>query len=248
MKKNIFLATKQSIFFVKILLFILITNACSSVPLVKRNVAGAQELYGLDTVEVLEPEAIDKWVDPKYETGQKVPLDQVEVTSIPASCKDQMLYPTHPQQDTKIYHVYRSARYDLKKLEPAPSASNVCMKSNKAAKKFCTIADTYQYVVMSDTFQDGCGNLYRGVWNFGFLKRDESMGTLFSKGRTMYQKPNSEFENDMYVAQTYSLEHKDFLFLTPLFDGDDVKIKKQIEKALKTHKYDLKTKLFSVEK
>jgi hypothetical protein len=68
---------------------------------------------------------------------------------------------------------------------------------------------------------------------------------LFAKGRTLYQKPTSDIENDMYVAQTYFLDENDFLILTPLFAGDIERIQKLKSEAAITHDYDPRTFLFS---
>ena len=74
--------------------------------------------------------------------------------------------------------------------------------------------------MISDVFTDACLGLSRDVWNVGFLHRDDNMGSLFSKGRTMYPKENSPFEKDMEDGQTYYVERQDFLFVAPAFPGD----------------------------
>ncbi len=200
--------------------------------------------WALDLSSVPQPNAITSWTNPQYES-QGIELSKREHTEIPPSCPDKRLYPTHPQQFTKIYHVYRVANYNNRKV---PYDSEVCLiasRSPSPAKRTCLLTDTFIHSLISDTFQDSCGNLYRGVWVMNFLKKQETIGTLFSKGRTLYEDPNSPFEKDMIEGQTYPSTQKEFLFLTPLFPGDKELIEKMKQSAQETHAYNPETHLFT---
>lgn len=216
-------------------------SACSATTTSMRQPSSADLPWGLQSSEIPEAQAVNRWTDPKYEDPSAPGLDTLERVEVPGSCGDKDLYPTHPQQMSKTYHVYRVANYTNNLI---PANSRVCKITTNGSVKYCVQTDTFSYSVISDIYQDGCGNLYRGVWNVGFLKRDDNMGTLFSKGRTMYEKENSQFRNDMEEGQTYSLSRKDFLFLTPAFPGDKEKAQKLFQQARQTHYYDERTRLF----
>lgn len=46
------------------------------------------------------------------------------------------------------------------------------------------------------------------------------MSTLFSKGRTVYPKPDAEFPGEFYTGDTYRVESSQFLFLSPITKED----------------------------
>jgi hypothetical protein len=217
-------------------IFFLIT-ACASSP--SRTPSSKELPWGINTSELPEPSAIIRWSDPRYEESGLPALDDLDHVDV--VCHDHRLYPTHPQQRSKSYHVFRMAVYENEKLE---GVSPVCKISSSGAKKYCLLADTFEYAVISDIYQDACGNLFRGVWSVGFPKKDDNMGQLFSKGRTVYPKENAEFSGDVEDGQTYPLEQKDFLFLTHPFPGDAEVAKKLAAEAQVTHTYDSVTHLF----
>jgi hypothetical protein len=92
---------------------------------------------------------------------------------------------------------------------------------------------------MSDTYEDACGNLYRGYWFLNYRvgggpqKSEDNMGTLFSKGRTQYPKPNAIFAGEVVDGNTYAVGIKNFLFLSPLLPGDMKKIREAYGYAAK---------------
>lgn len=131
-------------------------------------------------------------------------------------CAKSTLWPTHPQQFTKEYHFAAWAHYDHGRLSPDSAA---CLRANPT-NRFCVMATYANAVVMSDTFSDECGNSYRGYWLVSYLRSDESMGTLFSKGRTVYPKPDAEFPGEFYTGDTYRVESSQFLFLSPITKED----------------------------
>ena len=214
-------------------------TACSTSSM--RKPSSADLPWGLESSEIPEAQAVSRWTDPRYEDTSAPRPDSLEHVEVPASCRGKDLYPTHPQQMSKIYHVYRVANYTSNLV---PADSRVCKITSRGTVKHCLQPDSFSYAVISDIFQDGCGNIYRGVWKVGFLKRDDNMGTLFSKGRTMYEKENSQFRNDMEEGQTYAVGRNDFLFLTPAFPGDKEKAQKLFQQARQTHVYDERTRLF----
>lgn len=218
---------------------ILLLPACAASP--QRTPSSKDLPWGISLNDVPNPGALLRWSNPRYEESNVPSLDDLEQVEVPTSCPDQKLYPTHPQQLSKSYHVYRIGIYENDKL-PADSAA--CKISSSGEKKFCLLADTYEYAVISDIFQDACGGLYRGVWSVGYLKRDDNMGTLLSKGRTVYPKPNATYQGEMEDGQTYGAERKDFLFLAPAFAGDKEVATRLAAEAQATHIYDSITHLF----
>ena len=158
----------------------------------------------------------------------KKPLMPSQLNEVPLDCRDKRLWPTHPQQYTKEYLHAVYANYDTHKL---PINSGACRRPNPT-RRFCIQSTWANMIVMSDTFADACGHSYRGYWLVTFLDSDESMGTLLSKGRTVYPKPNAQFAGDFEEGQTYSVPQSEFLLLTPLKAGDSANIKKFKDMAL----------------
>jgi hypothetical protein len=154
-------------------------------------------------------------------------------------CHNETLYPTHPQENTKEYMYGDSATYDYSHL---PATSSACVTPN-LSKKFCLRGTSAHLVVISDLYQDTCGNTYRGYWLVSYLKSDESMGTLLSKGRTIYQKPNAEFAGEFITGDTYKVQSKDFLFLGTPWKNDRLLIKKAQDEAIRQG-YKLNQRLF----
>ena len=156
-------------------------------------------------------------------------LSPDEAGKTPLSCKNSKLWPTHPYQTTKEYLWAGFAHYQHHKL---PVDSYACLRPNPT-NRFCLMGAIAMAVVMSDTFEDECGNVYRGYWLVSYLKHDENMGTLFSKGRTAYPRPGSPYEYDMIEGNTYPLKNSDFLFLGALLPLDHDNIALEQDRALK---------------
>ncbi len=190
--------------------------------------------------EVLSTRNLDAWYpdsqflkipwrksnDVAYDSNPREP-SALNIKSL--RCGDRTLWPTHPQQTTKNYLYGIFASYDHTKLPPTSDACNRPAPNGR----FCLTATLAYLFVMSDTYQDSCGNYYRGYWMVNFLKKYDNMGTLLSKGRTVYQTPGSQFRGDYQTAQTYGVEAADFLFLTELDSGDMAKIRRDSEAALR---------------
>lgn len=150
-----------------------------------------------------------------------------DIQPIAHSCRSPYLYPTHPGQYGKKYHFAVMAAYNYAKLPPT---SEACVTPNPT-KKFCLRATWANVVVMSDTFKDSCGGVYRGYWLTTFLSNNESMGTLNSAGRTYYPKPNTIGE--VMLGGTFRVEAKKFFALGELLPGDEAIIQKDVRSALK---------------
>ena len=151
-----------------------------------------------------------------------------QLNEVPLECADKRLWPTHPQQFTKEYLHAVYSNYEHHKV---PVNSAACLRANPT-RRFCVSATWANMIVMSDTFEDSCGHRYRGYWLVTFLDSEESMGTLLSKGRTVYPKANSQFAGEYEEGQTYVVNEKDFMFLTRLRVGDSAKIEQQRAQAL----------------
>ncbi len=204
------------------------------------NSAHAQLAELLQSVQVPEAQAFKGWTD-KTSWATEVG-NPFEAKRLSLDCANKILVPTHPQQSSKKYHQFLYGRYDHFKVSPK---SNVCRIKSKSDPVRCLQADAMEFAMMSDTYQDFCGNFYRGYWTVAFLKRDESMGSLFSKGRWNYPDPKSQFENDMKEGPTYTLQEDDFLFLAALLPGDQKQMSEDSKRALKfTHDLNPQTLLF----
>lgn len=145
-------------------------------------------------------------------------LDRVEI-NCPAD--PDSLYPTHPQQDSKIYHRFDWGGYDNTKLKGDDEACAMSSKYKGSDGQFaCLRPDVAYFVIMSDIYRDRCGNMYRAYWKFLFLKKNENMGTLFSLGRTMYPRPNSKVPGDYVLGGTYKVSRAQMVFLSPPLAGE----------------------------
>lgn len=213
--------------------------ACAAAPSTQPDSASAvtDESSGpIPTSQLPAPEAFTGWTsDPSI---VEAPRPQ-DVTPIAVACADTHLYATHPSSERKRYHEADDAHFDQFKLT---ADSPVC--KIKSANNHCALADDFQYIVLSDTFEDGCGHMYRGFWAVSFLSMDENMGTLISRGRTVYAVPNAEFDGEMYDGQTYPVDKGDFLVITSLFDGDAAMIDQDRASAATTHHYDPATHIW----
>ncbi len=164
-----------------------------------------------------EPQAFKGWTTNKSEQHAELDLSRLEVTGI--SCDSQELTPSHPSMEMKLYFNAKWGRYDDKKVPPN---SGLCLIQSRGKKPYCLKADAINYVIVSDLFQDKCGNFYRGYAEVLYQRSHENMGTLFSPGRTMYQNPKSEFEGDLVSGDTYPVNASHFFFFTKATE-DEIK-------------------------
>ena len=127
------------------------------------------------------------------------------------------------------------AKYDNRRL---PGTSDACATPT-TTKKFCIVAQRAVVSIMSDTYQDSCGNFYRGYWFLNYRvgggpsKSEDNMGTLFSKGRTQYPKRGAQFAGEVEDGNTYPVDVKNFLFLSPLLPNDRARIREALGYAAK---------------
>lgn len=148
----------------------------------------------------------------------------------PMNCASKVLYPTHPSQATKDYLHAMYASYDHGRLPPE---SYACL-TRTTTRRHCLRGAIAEAVIMGDTYVDDCGNFYRGYWLTTYLKSDENMGTLFSKGRSAYEKPDAQFPGEFIEDNTYSLTVDQFLILGELLPGDAESIRIEEERALRS--------------
>ncbi|MES3038307.1 MAG: hypothetical protein V4736_10405 [Bdellovibrionota bacterium] len=184
--------------------------------------------------------ALTVWREAADEISLK--LDLNKYPTIPVKCSAEGLIPAFPQQDTKLYHQAYWNQYDANLLKPTDypcKINNLKMKGNA-----CLRPDTANYLILSDIYEDSCGNLYRGFAEISYLKGDESMGTLVAPGKTIYKDPKSEFANMFIYGGTHKVPIKRFIKIGPVFKSDLPKVPRLKEQALKTHSYDAKTKLY----
>jgi hypothetical protein len=127
-------------------------------------------------------------------------------------CDSKNLMPTSPYQDTKNYEAHFTGRFNHHKLAPT---DRFCLVSSKTLKPACFAPDTLHAVVMSDFFTDSCGSVYKGYWSVVYSKREDNMGTLLSKGRTLFPSPRATTDfPEMIEGPVYSVDSEEFLFFT----------------------------------
>ena len=191
-----------------------------------------------------EPQAFLGWRD---EVSAVSPPRPADAKRVEVACADHRLFPTQPASSLKRYHRYSHGRYDHFKVSgdsPVCKIPNQTLNSRR--ERPCAAAAGIDYAMLSDTYADSCGHFYRGFWDALYLTTDESMGTLMSKGRTVYEVPRSPFAGEVYDAQTYAVEASEFALLSELGPGDAEQIAKAKESAIRagTHRYDPNTLLF----
>ncbi len=173
-------------------------------------------------------------------------MDLNKIKQVKVICENKKLYPTHADQSTKQYHVFDFGRYDVTKLKSDDEMCNLASKyKNSKGVFYCMRSDSMETAVISDTYKDACGNMYRGYWRVLYKYSDESMGTLFAKGRTMYLNPKAEYDGDYMTGGTYPVDESEFLFLSALFKTDKAKIDEAFKRNQTSKiKYNIKSMLF----
>lgn len=211
---------------------------------VSRNLASIDYPWGLDPSVVPEAQALKNWRDSNSENISE--LEQWRTNSLPSNCSDQNLYPSHPQQSSKKYHIHQLASYAYFNVPPdSPMCAIATRPGRPTDRKYCLKAYQFNYVLLSDIFQNSCGEFFRGFWQVLFSSKNEKMQQLFSKGRVLEKNPKSEFEGDFLVGGTSAVPKGDFFFLAPLFPGDIERTKELRESAKQDFTYDPSTLLFT---
>ncbi len=168
-------------------------------------------------------------------------LSKVEIT-----CENKTLLPTHPQQGTKKYHLAITGEYNSHQLKGGEQSAynDICMIWTNHAKpeqRYCLRSKTIKVVVLSDLYQDTCGNTYRGYFKKKFLNTDETMGTLVSLGKTFYENPYSEFVGtslvETYVGGTYPMKASEFLYFSKASPEDLLQIQDSLVLAKKNGQF-----------
>lgn len=189
------------------------------------------------------------WKQSSEISFEKRPLQPHQLQEVQVNCRSQELWPTHPYQFTKEYLFAVQASFERMRLPPHFSS---CITPNPT-KKYCLMTQDANVIVMSDTYQDNCGNYYRGYWHVSYRtgggprRSEDNMGTMLSKGRTQYEKPKAQFKGEYDPGYTYPVKSKDFLFLSKLLPSDQAEIKKLRAHAFKNG-YTMKGKSFNPKK
>jgi hypothetical protein len=160
-------------------------------------------------------------------------LERVQLNN----CQDQNLYPTHPSMSLKKYHFVYVGKFDVTQLQRSSPACKIA--STMATNLKCVIADELYHFIVSDTYQDRCGNFYRAFSRKIFFKRQEKMETLFSPGRSMMKTPGSFISGDYTTQGTQPVPRNEFLFLTSLFSQDLSKIETERSRTQASGEFDL---------
>ncbi len=172
-----------------------------------------------ETLDLPNQNALTSWRDLPGYTSEPTDLSKIEAVQI--RCADQNLMPTHPAQTGKLYHLFRSNRYDHMKLSAEDYACRIGLPKVRAGVPArCGRADTAYDVIISDLYQDSCGNFYRGFIRRQYVQRDETVATLFSAGRMVYQNPRSSIPNDMITGKPYAVPVNEFVLISGLLEGD----------------------------
>lgn len=151
-----------------------------------------------------------------------------------------VLYPSHPQQTTKNYHAALTADYLTSKL---PADSVVCLIPT-VNKKYCLRSTKAHSVIMSDLYWDQCHNLYRAFWITSYPQSFENMGTLFAKGRVIFQNQNSPIAGDVVDGSTYPVDQGEFISITKASNEDFAISERYRADSLKSGRFILKDLLF----
>ena len=240
-----------------VILCILLCTACTSESIKSRKPSSLSQTTWMEYIqqEILHQQNLrDMFADSEYlilpwRPSQEVaygqrPTNPSLLTEIQVNCRDKKLWPTHPQQSTKEYMYAVQAPYDHSRL---PGTSEACMRANYN-QRLCVRATWANIFIISDLYEDSCGNTYRAYWTTSYLQNQESMGTLVSKGRTVYPKPNAQFRNEFVTGYTFSLMPRDFLFLSSPWAGDREKIVRDRNRALTVEGYKMNGKSFEPKK
>lgn len=178
-----------------------------------------------------------------------IPFSSLGVSKIKlAPCAEDSgnLYPVHPYQSTKVYHVNYKGTYKAGKLK---ADDPLCIRGNTIAPnpqfRNCFYAVNPQHVEMSDYYMDRCGNYYRGAWENNFLIRNKTDDHpyLLSKGRVNHMINRGTY-SDSEDADTYAVPVKEFQFFAPITAEEKKKIEEIRERALKTGGYVFDKKSF----
>lgn len=162
--------------------------------------------------EIPNPEAFLGWRDQSQEHGNS---DISQFKPVEFKCKNPAVFATHPESNLKMYHATYIGSYNHHKLKGTDEACRVSQNNSiPKERRRCLRPDLLHFHILSDTYKDSCGNVYRGFWTVLFLNKNESMGTLVSKGRTVYARPGAQFKGDFVHGDSYPVSVQDFVFFS----------------------------------
>jgi len=141
-------------------------------------------------------------------------------------CAERGIYPTHPGQGGKVYHLDEVGTYPAHKL---PNDHLFCKVKNKGKGKFCIAAGNPGRVKMSDFFMDRCRNFYRAVWERKYVafrtKADHEFTTSIGRPtRLVPMGAYSESEDESTVEVSNELK-RHLLFLNAATPAEITEIK-----------------------
>lgn len=148
--------------------------------------------------------------------------------------RDPNLYPTHPSQSTKAYHVNKAGQYDASKLSAGDPYCKIGQKTGSSARgRLCLMAVEARHVMLSDFFMDRCGSFYRGFWERRFVvaSKSDDHPYLLSRGRVAEMMDRGAY-SDSSDGNTYAVSPKDFLFFTSVSAPEMEKIGNARKRAL----------------
>lgn len=174
-------------------------------------------------------------------------------------CGD-MLYPTHPSQYLKVYHFSRTkagnyeghAALSLRVGRGPDGRSEYCLDDLSKSRRHqadilssrnpkyilpCPKVNDIYMILMSSTYFDDCGDIFRGYWLEEYFAADDIVsagGVGTAKGRTVFPMPGQEYVGgavETYDGSTYALRKKDFSFFGPLLPNDHQWIEKEVMKS-----------------
>ncbi|MGE3758916.1 MAG: hypothetical protein AB7H97_14235 [Pseudobdellovibrionaceae bacterium] len=239
-------------------------SACSSDQIVRNPAQGSHDTEKPFTKNYPIPNEYGFTGWHKNPTYQVIDRNLNKMPRVSVECEDKKLYPTHPAMNLKEYYIFLKGRYDHFKLfgnfdnKKEDGKDEACIisaprgsKKNSNGRLNCVSAHSIEYTVLSDTYMDRCGNYYRGLSEQQYFPTENRMQDMWSVGRWTFADPKSEFQGSKVVeviaGHTYPTAENQFLFLTPLFEGDMKAINESKENALKyTHTYDAEKMTFEV--
>ncbi len=156
-----------------------------------------------------------------------------------------LLYPTHPQMSLKEYYSGKTGRYDHSKLRGTDEACSIAsLHKSVNGQTFCLSPHLLNFVVVGDTYEDTCGNQYRGFVIRQFFRRNEKMSTLFSPGRLAKTKEGAEFPGEVESGDTSGVSREEFVLIHALFQGDADKIRALRTEAAERFVFDPTSRIF----
>ncbi len=226
---------------------------CQSLPLIILTLltSNGGSAIGTEVIGKFDrPELIREW---KNESTLVVPLEKMKLKKIsPKECeKGAGIFPTHPSQLTKKYHVLRYGQYDETKLRGDDSLCKFSQKvSSRKKGLICFIAVQAGYLMMSDYYMDRCGNYYRGFWEHSFTVANklDDHPFLLSKGRVNEMIDRGEYM-DSKDSDTYALRPENFLFFGEVRPDEIQEILAIRDRSLKNgFRFDPSTYLFKLDR